>query len=157
MKVHFLPASPKHGQPDEHLPPSVAQALIAAGFAEACPVPRRGTNEYLQMRKEQTAHLTPNPADVNTTVQGEEWGVQDKGTSMFSQVMVVKRVGAETFYYDAPPVDAPLTIVQRFRDLTLTTADEASAIAVAAAKKQAEENKEADNKGVWASIFPKKV
>lgn len=153
MKVRFLSSSPKFGHPDEHLPPSVAQALIAAGFAEACPRPNYGTAEYLAEHAEISASARPNPTDVNPTVAGVEWGVRDKDLSPFSKVLVLKRTGATVTYYDAPPADAPLTIVQRFRDLTNTNVDELNANAITAAKKQADANKETERVGVCQKIF----
>ena len=103
MKVRFT-SGPKAGT-IEHLPPHICQPLIAAGLCEHLP------HKDFRERLAEEASPAATPPVV-------EWGVLDKGLSRFSIVRVVKRVGAETYYYDAPPDDAPASIKQKFSALT---------------------------------------
>jgi hypothetical protein len=42
-----------------HVPPALAASLVATGFAEACPAPRRGSKEWLEHRLEQSRRAAP--------------------------------------------------------------------------------------------------
>ncbi len=141
----------------EHVARSLAEVACGFGQAELCPRSNYGTAEWAAERAALAAHAAVNPTDVNPTVAGVQWGVQDKSLSPFSRVMVLKRSGSTIEYFDAPPADAPLTIIQRFSDLTNTTADEAGFAAITAAKQQAEANKETERVGTFQKIFAGKA
>ena len=154
-KIKWLhhPTKPELNGTTEHVARELATIACGYGQAELCPRPGYGSPEWLADRAALSAAAHANPTDVNPTVAGVEWGVQDKSLSVFSKVLVLKRSGSTIEYFDAPPADAPLTVIQRFRDLTLTDRDEAGAAAITVAKKQAEANKETERVGVCQKIF----
>ncbi len=56
MKIKYNEnAAPHLRGTTAHVPPALAASLVATGFAEACALPRRGTNEWLEARNEQAA------------------------------------------------------------------------------------------------------
>jgi hypothetical protein len=116
MKIVYVPPSPKAGQ-SEHLPPHTANTLIAAGFAEAVPLPPRNDPSWLAERNEQAKLAERNPEDAG--VKGVEWGVKARNP-MFpasSKTHIIKRVGVETFFFAAPPADCPRSIGARWQQL----------------------------------------
>jgi hypothetical protein len=126
-----------------NLPAHIAQVLIAQGAAKAEPMPARGSAGWLAARNEQAATATvPDAHDTVAGVAGVEWGIHVRGVV----VAVIKRVGSDTFFFDAPPVDCPLGIVQQFLDAA-NLSPEANAVAIAAAKKAQEEQARKDK---WA-------
>ncbi len=149
--------SPKAGL-TEHLPPLVAQTLIASGFAELCPMPERGSAGWLAARKEQAATVTaPGPHDtVPAAPDGIEWGVK---TTASGKVMVLKRIDGQLFFLDGPPADAPAGTLAQWFDATAAN-PEANAVAIAAAKKAQQEqdrkDKSAGNISVMAAMFGSK-
>jgi hypothetical protein len=58
MKIKFVAPSPKAGT-EEHVSATVANNLIAAGFAERCPIAPRGSKEWLEQRLEQSRRASP--------------------------------------------------------------------------------------------------
>jgi hypothetical protein len=149
--------SPKAGL-TEHLPPLVAQTLIASGFAELCSMPERGSAGWLAARKEQAATVTaPGPHDVVPSApDGIEWGVK---TTASGKVMVLKRIDGQLFFLDGPPADAPAGIRQQW--LAATAANpEANAVALAAAKaaqdEQTRKDKWAGQRTVRTALFGSK-
>jgi hypothetical protein len=120
-----------------NLPAHIAQVLIASGQASAFPMPVRGSKEWLKARLEQSASANaPDVHDVSPTVAGVEWGVKEKSLSPWSEVQVIKKVGAEVFYFAHPPADCPRSIVARFKELTSDKRDVTAAEALDAAKRQ---------------------
>jgi hypothetical protein len=116
MKVTYTEhAAPNKRGTTEHLQPALAASLIAAGFAVACPLPRRGSSEWLAARTEQAALArTPDKDDVCAGfVEGVEWGVKEGG----QQVLIIKKHGHETQFFTEPPKDAPKSIVKQFEAL----------------------------------------
>lgn len=145
MKIQYTEfvADPSLRNTTVNLPAHVAQVLIAQGSAKALPAPRRGTNEYLQMRAEESALVTaPSDYDTPAGVSATEWGLHLKG----KVVAVIKRSGSDTFFFDSPPADCPRSIVQQFLDACLAS-PEANAVAIAAAKQKQDEQARKDK---WA-------
>ena len=102
---------------------------------------RRGTSAWFDQRMEQSKQITVlDTQDVNPCVVGTEWGVKDASDSGFRCVTVIKKVGAETTFFSAPPADAPKSIIQRFNDLSNSTGSTAAADLDAAKRQQAEYN-----------------
>jgi hypothetical protein len=135
--------SPKAGL-TEHLPPLIAQALIATGYADACPMPARGSAGWLAARNEQAQTATaPSAYDTVAGAPGITWGIQNQRSG---KVNVIKRVDSDTFFFDAPPADCPRSIIQQFLDAAAVNT-EANAVAIAAAKKAQEEQERKDK---WA-------
>jgi hypothetical protein len=107
----------KNGTAD-HVTRTFAEVAVGYGQADYAPKPNYGTPEWLQERWEQSARAVPTPGEVNVCVDGVQWGVQPAIAGYaWSKVMVVKKVGSETFFYATPPPDAPLPIVQQYWDL----------------------------------------
>src|ERR1700722_9483387 len=101
MKIRYLPSSPKHPQV-EHVRNDVGNTLVAAGFAEIVPAIRRGEKGWLEERLAQSALVTaPGDHDTVAGVTATEWGIHQSG----KVVAVIKRVGSDTFFFDAPPAD----------------------------------------------------
>jgi hypothetical protein len=123
-----------------HVPPALAASLVATGFAEACPLPSRGSRGWLEARLEQAAMATgPHKDDVPSGFVAEtEWGVQDC-ISLNGQVLIIKRTGHETFRFSEPPEDCPMTVVEKF--LSLKHGPEEAAEALADAKRNHERYK----------------
>jgi hypothetical protein len=64
MKIKYLASSPKNGTV-EHVRNDVGLTLIAAGFAETVPLPKRGSPGWLEARQEQSALATgPSAGDA---------------------------------------------------------------------------------------------
>ena len=73
MKIKHI-NSPKSGT-IEHVRPDVGRTLVAAGFAEAVPLPARGSKDWLAARNEQAA-LTTKPDAHDTVIEnviGVRW------------------------------------------------------------------------------------
>lgn len=105
-KIKYISPSPKSGQ-IEHVQPHIAETLVRAGFA--VPVPYKGYVDFLNSEGGNDVSAAP----------VVEWGVQDRaGTSLHSKVHIIKRTGAETTYFSAPPADCPPSIVARWKALT---------------------------------------
>src|SRR5208282_1329146 len=81
------PTNPKLNGTKQHVPRSVAEVAIFNQQATLAPRPNYG---------------------------GKEWGVLERHLSRFGVPVCVKKQGAETIYYSAPPDDAPAQIKSRF-------------------------------------------
>lgn len=104
------------GRKDErvHVPQSVGENLIFRKVAQRCPRPNYGTPEWTAERQAADAQRGRCLGDVNPGVVGVEWGVQ----IMNGEPVIVKRRGAETFFFEhQPPTDCPADIVARFNTL----------------------------------------
>jgi len=96
--------SPKAGI-TEHLPPLVAQTLIAAGLADAVKY-----KSYVERLNDEQAAMTKTPPVVS-------WGtlqVTPTASTPYG-VVVTKEVLGEKTIYDSPPKDCPPVIAARFR------------------------------------------
>ena len=102
MKVHFLPASPKFGQPDEHLPSHVAAPLIAAGFCSEVKLPPRGSNGWHAARVAESLELSGGRSHPGDTcpihVDGVQWSVEFLPRT--GKPAVFKRVGVECYRFE---------------------------------------------------------
>jgi hypothetical protein len=107
----------KNGQ-TEHVPRSVYDAAITFNQGEYVAPPNYGTKEYMEERAEMAKHAVPQPGDVDPNVVGVQWGIKERNLFFpSSRTHIVKRVGAETFRFDAPPADCPASITARFQEL----------------------------------------
>jgi hypothetical protein len=97
MKIRYLPSSPKNGT-EEHVRNDVGNTLVAAGFAEALPDPRRGTNEHLQMRAEQSRLAgAPDKNDVvPPRVEGVRWEIFQPAPGV---VILLRKSGFEVTFF----------------------------------------------------------
>lgn len=129
MRIRFVPPSPKSGTV-EHCENAAGRALILAGLAEAVP--------YKDFRERLAAEFSSasGAGNVNASVVGISWGIRESDGSAYSQNVVVKRVGAETTFFSAPPDDAPESIKRRFAECASKNPN-AAAEALAQAKADA--------------------
>jgi len=134
VRITYTAASPKAGI-TEHVDNVTGRVLVASGLA----------TEYIykDFRERLAAEFASasGAGNVSATVVGVEWGIKEGDGSAYSQNVVVKRVGAETTYYAAPPHDAPESIKKRFAELSAIDPN-ANAIAVEKAKRDAAEYNE---------------
>jgi len=79
MKIRYINPSPKAGQ-ISHERPDTARTLIAAGFAEAVPLPERGSAGWVQARLEQgrAQQGPPNAHDTVVTSHAPVWSVAEE-------------------------------------------------------------------------------
>lgn len=111
MKIKFL-TGPKAGQ-ISHAPHSQEiQLLAAAGILEIIP----WTSYRERLAEEHSSASGAGCIDPNVK-GGIEWGCEDRGTSAFSVVRVVKRSGADTTWFSSPPADAPDSIKRCYAEL----------------------------------------
>jgi len=109
------PTNPKLNGTKQHVPRSVAEVAIFNQQATLAPRPNYGTKEWAEERKALSAQAQgPFSGDTVTGVTGTEWGVLERHLSRFGVPVCVKKQGAETIYYSAPPDDAPAQIKSRF-------------------------------------------
>jgi hypothetical protein len=106
MKIKFL-SGPRTGQTDHAPNTQETQLLAKAGIIEI--IPYKNAVERLNYESSLLAS-----APVVT-----EWGTCEKNGS----ALVVKKVGAETFYYDAPTADTPDAIKASFARLQAKNSD----------------------------------
>jgi hypothetical protein len=129
MKIRFVEPSPKAGTV-EHVAASVAHNLIAAGFAELCPLPPRGSTGWLEQRNEQAKLAVPlNSAVGDDSVSVPfaatvEWQLRDRLT-LTGSVAIIRRFQYLTEVWDQSviaqhgyPKDCPENIVKRYEALT---------------------------------------
>jgi len=121
-----------------HLPPALAASLVATGFAEPCPLPRRGSPGWTEARLEQSRENAGSPNAGDTAVpftEGVEWGVRDKQHAD-GEPLIIRRSGFVTTHFNARniPKDCPSSIIDKF--LRLRNAPGASAEALAEAKRK---------------------
>jgi hypothetical protein len=114
--TEFAP-DPRQWNTVVNLPAHVAQVLIATNQAVA--VPWKDFRERLAA----TATAGADPFNVNAYVEGVQWGVIPAETSQFRRVVICKRAGAETTWYDGPTSEMPPSIVAQFEQLTNSTVD----------------------------------
>jgi len=117
----------------EHVARELGTVAVGYGQAERCPRPAYGTSEWLEERRMVDANRPAMAGDAVVGVQGIEWGCQDRGLYPQSRVLVIKKVGAETVFYDGPPADCPESIRRRYQELVGTPVNsetEAEAIRV---------------------------
>ncbi len=111
--------SPKAGL-TEHFQPPVAVALIAAGFADACPLPKRGTAGWHEARAEEERQRPPNPTDTNVV---HVWPpIWETGTLPISGTPVILyRSGGEVTRFDdvkvAKKSGCRKDVIKRYKDL----------------------------------------
>jgi hypothetical protein len=81
MKIKFTDAAaPAKRGTTEHVSHSLAAALIAGGFAEQVPLPRRGSAEWLAERLEQAARRgSPDPHDVDPSSMQKAVDAAERG------------------------------------------------------------------------------
>lgn len=139
------------GRKDErvHVPQSVGENLIFRKLAQRCPRPNYGTPEWIAERQAADAQRVPMSADADPNVKGVEWGVKDKDLSPFSKVLVVKRVGSATTFYDALPADCPPSIRARFESLTATV----SGCNLEKARREQYEQHEKEKLGYFGTLY----
>jgi hypothetical protein len=106
MKIKFL-SGPRTGQTDHAPNTQETQLLAKAGIIEI--IPYKNAVERLNYESSLLAS-----APVVT-----EWGTCEKNGA----ALVVKKAGAETFYYDAPTVDTPDSIKASFARLHAKNSD----------------------------------
>jgi len=148
------PSNPELNGTMEHVSRQFAEVAVGYKQAEYAPRPRYGTPEWTEERNAQQALITgPAQGDTVPGVEGVLWGVQDKNPlgGQQSLVRVIKKVGAETFYYSAPPDDAPPAIVRKFNSLT---GEDGKARQAAIDAKQAQfEQHQKERLGMFGLIF----
>ena len=112
----FHPDPSLRGTINDKLPRHRALAAIDSGLATE--IPYKDYRERLAT--EGQGMQTPDP----NFIIGSQWGVQSaiQGYA-WSKVLVIKKVGSETFFYATPPPDAPLPIVQQYWDQVGHTED----------------------------------
>ena len=135
MRITYTAASPKSGI-TEHIDNVTGRVLVASGLATEY--------KYKDFRERLAAEFSSasGAGNVSASVVGVEWGIRESDGSAYSQnVVVVKRVGAETTFFSAPPDDAPESIKRRFAELT-TRDPNASAVSIAEAKRSQAEYEE---------------
>ena len=148
MKIRFVEPSPKAGTV-EHVAASVAHNLIAAGFAELCPLPARGTAGWLEQRNEQAKLAAPvgsTKGDNSVAVpftENVEWGVRDK-LAPTGTVAIIRRHQYETVMFDQHciqtngfPADCPQSIIKQYNTLTQQAGVDAEALEEARRKQNA--------------------
>lgn len=154
------PTKPEMNGQTEHVARELATVAIGYGQAEACPLPRYGTDEYLQMKAEQAAQVKgPAPGDVvppGTPSGTAEWGVKDKGPSSLSTVQVWKRVSSgEVTWYAAPPDDCPESVRRRFEELKGANDAAVNAGQLIEAKSKQYSREQVEKTARWGAIFGK--
>lgn len=106
MKIKYVHAAdPLLNGTETHLPAHVAAVLIATGAAVEIKY-----KSYVERLTEESKLRAAAPPVI-------EWGVKESDGSQFSQNMVIKKVGADTTYFSAPPDDCPESIKRRFAEL----------------------------------------
>ena len=144
MKItytEYVP-DPKLRGTTAHLPAHIAQVLIASGQAKA--VPYKDFREILADDDAVRAAAAP-PVTV-------EWGIRDKDRSVHSQVLIIRKLGAELSFFLAPPKDCPPSIVQQWKDMTKvdTSADR---VAFEKAKQEQQARQHDEKIGVLQDIY----
>jgi hypothetical protein len=106
MKIRYLPSSPKHPL-IEHVKNEVGNVLVAAGFAEAIPMPDRRDPAWGAARAEEEKLRNPQcfaPPVIS-------WGLLHDSRATIIQ----KTVNGNVFRFETPPADCPAKIVAQFR------------------------------------------
>jgi hypothetical protein len=115
VKIKYVSPSPKAGT-EEHVRNDVGQTLVAAGFAVAVPLPKRGTNEWLKAIAEIDAMRTK-PSEYDTVppaADGVLWSATILGSGL---VRIIKKVGSEVYWFDGPPKECPANVREQFLQL----------------------------------------
>jgi hypothetical protein len=119
---HKAPQSeskPAQAGETEHVSASIAHNLIAAGFAELCPLPRRASADWLEARNEQARLAAPlNSVKGDDSVSagfvvGVEWHIQ----TTRGRVLILKKHGSTTEPFDENniPKECPQNVVEQFK------------------------------------------
>jgi len=142
MKIKWLqhPTKPQLNNTEQHVSREAASVAVDFGQAVLCPPPKRGTNEYLQWRREQSAMAVPQANDVSIPyIDPPQWEVKESDGSNFSVCRIVKKHGFESTSFLAPPLDCPPNIAKRFYELKGKTPQPALDAAQREAARQAQE------------------
>lgn len=87
-------------------------------------------------------------------MKGTEWGLKEKDpASLLSRNMIIKRVGAETIYYSAPPADCPLSILEKWKAITAVENPEVAAERLLNEKNKQVGQQEKEKLGMLAQIY----
>ena len=148
MRIQYLPAFPKHPL-IEHVRPDVGRTLIAAGFAQEI--------RYKDFRERLAAEgaVGTDPSNTNVGIAAAEWGVIPSSISSFREDVVVKKIGTETIYFDAPPADAPLAIKKQWADLKGEDIN-ANSRAIDKAKQEQVEREEREKVQKYAAAYSRR-
>ena len=128
MKIKWLshPNKPELNGTEQHVARELAHVAIGYGQAELCPLPKRGTNEYLKWKAEQVAAAVPQATDTAILyVSPAQWTAVQGDGSTWSCTRVIKKEGFESFSYSTPPADCPAGVAKRWRELKGATPMEA--------------------------------
>lgn len=133
MKIKWLkhPSCPELNNTIEHVSRSVAD--IAIGFRQAEYIPFKNAVERLNY---ESSLLASKPATVG-------WGIKESDGSNYSQNLIIKTIGSDVIYYDAPTADTPPAIVARFAQAQLKSSA-AQRLANDAERQRAYADKERD-------------
>ena len=134
MRITYTAASPKAGI-TEHIDNVIGRVLVASGLATEY--------KYRDFRERLASEFATasGAGNVDPNAKGVEWGIKESDGSAYSVNVIVKKHGAETTYYSAPPDDAPESIKRRFAELAAIDPN-ASALALDKAKRDAAEYNE---------------
>jgi hypothetical protein len=142
MKIRWLqhPTKPQLNNTEQHVSRETARVAVDYGQAEVCPPPRRGTNEYLAWRAEQSRQAVPQANDVSIPyVDPPTWEAFDSDGSNFSVCRIVKKHGFESTSYLTPPADCPPNVAKRWREMKGAIPQPAIDAAAREAARQAQE------------------
>jgi hypothetical protein len=145
MKIKWIshPNKPELNGTEQHVARELAHVAVGYGQAELCPMPKRGTNEYLAMRAEQSRLSVPQANDVAIPyIDPPQWQAFDSDGSNFSVCRIVKKHGFESTSFKEPPADCPPNVAKRWREMKGATPQPAID---AAAREEAREAQEAYN------------
>lgn len=146
MKIKFL-SGPRTGQID-HAPNSQEIQLLAkAGIIEIIPY----SSYRERLAAEHSSARGHGSTDPN--VVGVEWGLKDRAQSPLSKVLIIKRVGAQTFYLESPDTDTPPSIVARWAELTKAENPELVRERLEQLKSKQITQQSDERKSVFAQIF----
>jgi hypothetical protein len=106
-----------------HVARSVAEYAVEFKQATYAPRSNYGSKEWVEERQLADAARGTINGDTNPVQVEESWGVQDK-ISATSAVRVIRRKGAETFWYDSPPPNCPRSIAEQWKRLHISASPE---------------------------------
>ena len=84
---------------------------------------------------------------------GVEWGLKDRSQSPFSKVLIIKRVGAQTFYLESPDADTPPSIVARWAQLTNAENPELVRERIEQLKSKQLTQQSVEKQSTWAALW----
>ena len=94
MKIRWLqhPTKPELNNTEQHISREAAHVAVDFGQAVLCPPPKRGTNEYLAWRREQSATAVPQANDTAIPyVDPPQWEAFDADGSNFQYLPRCKK------------------------------------------------------------------